>query len=637
MDKDIALRKTYFRFRNSIDEYLKLANDPYDILQVLFILLSVKNKVKLNFSDDDTPFFDVNASEVVTVVHYAASIAPEQVFYPLEGLYEQLVSLSEEEFLFVYKGLFYDYILRDKDFSDFPPYPILYTIASYLKRHECRSVLHYPAGLPLLTFELPAEMQYTAVDPRMHMFLLGSLIAEDRKIDKHSVNTFVDSNLAFDAYVQLSLKENRLDRTLGSLAENKYECKYAFLMVSSDGMHSYENLCKSGYIESIITIPQELYIDCVTGNPFKYDMSFPISLIVLNYNERRDSITFYGADEVFPANAELFKGLLEWKLDLFEHIPEDKVVSVPLNDLAQTNYSINAYYYLQDAVREPGQELVRLSDIAYSWETFEELPEADPLAVEFKVQGDMVVTSVHRCSEASPYALIPDTDIIDPEYLAYVLRNDPSFCRYLGNLHNNDFFMPDGVMYRMIPMYTDKKKQYEVLQQMNDGASLIRSYNIIYADSVSDITEEFARILRNNNISVLSHARSVEDLNDYLKANVGDSESSFTNIDAVIFNAEIPYSDLEEENEYEGLREVIMLKKDYEIPFYVFSDVPLQELSVPKRHLSYFTDNGRFYASDDVSLSTMTENLVKELNYLRSDDSIIRNKYPDSLVSGKKS
>ena len=635
MDKNRALKKVYWRIRNGIDDYLMLRNSEYDSLQVLFILMAVNNKVKLNFTDDTIPFFDEKANEDLTGIFYAASIFPDQVLYPLEGLYNTLIELTEEEFRFVYKGLLYDTMLYDTSFPKFPPYTIVYTIASYLNKCGCKSVLHYASGLPLLTFELSPETYYTAVDPGTYMFILGAIIMDYQKHENHQVDMFVHPDRQHEAYVQLTWKDPYFKRKLNNLAENKYGYNYAFLLVSSEGNYSYENLCKSGYVESIITIPQALYIDCVTGNPFKYDMSFPISLIVLNYNERRDSITFYGADEVFPANAELFKGLLEWKLDLFEHIPKDKVVSVTLDDLAQTNYSVNAYYYLQDAVCEPGQELVRLSDIAYSRETFEELPEADPLAVEFKAQGDMVVTSVLRCSEASSSVLIPDTDIIDPEYLAYVLRNDPSFCRYLGNLHNDGIFMPDGVMYRMIPMYTDKKKQYEVLQQMNGNAPIIRSYNIVYADSVSDISEGFAKILSSNNISVHSHVRSVEELTEYLKDNVGDSDSSFTNIDAVVFNAAIPYSDLEEENEYEGLREVIMIKKGYEIPFYVFSDVPQQELSVPKRHLSYFTDNGRFYASDDLSLSAMTENLVKELNYLSSDDSVIRNKYPDFYVAAE--
>ena len=182
----------------------------------------------------------------------------------------------------------------------------------------------------MLTFDLPAEMRYTAIDDRMHMFLLGALITEDRNIENHTVSTYVDPDLEFEAFVQLSLNDNRIETRLASLAENRYGCKYAFIMVSSKGSQSYENLCKSGYIESVITIPQALYMDCVTGAPFNYNMDFPISLIVLNYENKKDSITFYGADEVFPANAELFEGLLNWKLDLFEYIPKEKAVNVTL-------------------------------------------------------------------------------------------------------------------------------------------------------------------------------------------------------------------------------------------------------------------------------------------------------------------
>ena len=635
MDKDRTFKKLYWKFRNNIDDYLSRGNDQYDVLQVLFILLSVKNKVKLNFTDDNSPFFDTNASEAVAVVHYAASILPDQVFYPLQGLYEQLVSLSDEEFQYVYSGLFYDYILRDKSMSDCPPHPLLYTIASYLRKNGCKSVLQYSAGLPLLTFDLPTEVRYTAIDDRMHMFLLGALITDDRNIENHTVNTYVDSDIEFEAFVQLSLNDNRIETRLASLAENRYGCKYAFIMVGSKGKQSYEDLCKSGYIESVITIPQALYMDCVTGTPFNYNMDFPISLIVLNYENKKDSITFYGADEVFPANAELFKGLLNWKLDLFEYIPKEKVANVTLEELAETNYSMNAYYYLQDAVCEPGQELVRLSDLAYAWETFEDLPETDPLAVEFKAQGELVVTSVVRCSEATSYVLIPDTDIIEPEYLAYVLRNDPSFSEYLGNLHNDGIFMPGGIMHRMVPIYTDKKKQYEILVQLNGGLSTQRNYNIVYADSSSEVLEDIANSLDNHNISILAHLRTVEELSSYLESNAADSESSYTNIDAVIFNAEIPYSDQEKDGEYEGFREIIMLKKEYEMPFYVFSDVTPQEMPVPKRHLSYFTENGRFYSSDKASLSCMAENLLHELNYLNSDDSVIRNKYPDFYVAAE--
>ena len=638
MDK--TLRKTFWQIVKDINRYLKPADDPYDILQVLFILMSVKYKVRLNFADKERAFFEKEGNEIFTYLHYAASIFPDQKFYPLKELYERLQSLPYEEFTRIYGELFYRTIIRNKSTYDAIPYPILYTIGNYLKEHNCKSIFHYLSGLPLLTFGVSPDMTYDAVDPRAYIYLLGSMVCHERGIEKHDIELFRKSNIDYDAFVELAPDDSQIEQRLIDLASNKHKYKYAFILIHPHGAiraykDSIEELIQSGYLESVITFPGKKSLLYNEYPPTFSDNDSPISLLVINYELQHDNIRFYAADKVFTDNTKDYNGGYLWELDLLRSISEDRLRIVSPDEMAEANYETNAYIYLQDAVCEPGQELVRLSDIAYSWETFEELPEADPLAVEFKVQGDMVVTSVLRCSEASSSVLIPDTDIIDPEYLAYVLRNDPSFCRYLGNLQDDGLFMPDGLMYRMIPMYTDKKKQYEVLQQMNGDAPLIRSYNIVYADSVSDISEGFARILSSNNISVHSHVRSVEELTEYLKDNVGDSDSSFTNIDAVVFNAAIPYSDLEEENEYEGLREVIMLKKDYEIPFYVFSDVPQQELPVPKRHLSYFSDNGRFYASDDLSLSAMTVNLVKELNYLSSDDSVIRNKYPDFYVAAE--
>ena len=638
MDK--TLRRTYWQIVKYINNYLKPADDPYDILQVLFIFMSVKYKVRLNFTDKEKPFFENDSNDILPVLHYAASILHNQRFYPLQDLYERLLSLNSEDFSRIYNELFYGLMLRNKDTFDVIPYPVLHTIGNYLKQHNCTSILHYLSGLPLLSFELSHEMKYDAVDPRAYIYLLGSLICHERGVEKHDIELCVKHNIKYDTFIQLTPNDPKIGQRLLELAENKHQYKYAFILIHPHGpsrnyKDSIEKLCQNGYLESIITFPGRKSLLYTEYPPTFIDNDNPVSLLILNYEELHETIKFYAADKVFADNIEDYNDGYIWKLDLLRTISEDRVQIVAPDEMAENSYETNAYIYIQDAACEYGQELIRLSDIAYCLETFEELPDTNPLAVEIKVKGDMLITSVIRCSDASSYVIIPDTDLIDPEYLAYVLRNDNTFCQYLTNLYDSDIFSPDGIMYRKIPIYTEKKKQYEVLQQWKGGKCGKRNYNIVYADAVSNISDSFVKILNSQNISIISHVRTVEELADYLKSNTRVSDSSFTNIDAVVFNAAIPYSDQEEEKDYEGLLEIIMLRKDYAIPFYVFSEMPQQELPIHKRHLSYFTDNGRFYANDETSLSSMTDNLVKELNYLSSDDSIIRNKYPDFYLAAE--
>ena len=89
MDK--TLRNTFWQIVKGINRYLKPADDPYDILQVLFILMSVKYKLRLNFADKERAFFEKEGNEIFTYLHYAASIFPNQKFYPLKKLYDNLL------------------------------------------------------------------------------------------------------------------------------------------------------------------------------------------------------------------------------------------------------------------------------------------------------------------------------------------------------------------------------------------------------------------------------------------------------------------------------------------------------------------------------------------------------------------
>ena len=126
MDKYSALHKIYQRIKRETDDYLTVRNDEYDKLQILFILMAVKNKVKLNFTDNTRQFFDENADAYVSDLYYVASAYPNQVFDSLQGLYEELLSLKREEFMYVYKELLYDSMLYDQSASKVPPYTILY-------------------------------------------------------------------------------------------------------------------------------------------------------------------------------------------------------------------------------------------------------------------------------------------------------------------------------------------------------------------------------------------------------------------------------------------------------------------------------------------------------------------------------
>ena len=163
-----ALSKTFYRLSNAINNYLHLGNDPFDILQVLFMLLAVKKKVKLNFTEDKVNFFETD-DEILNNIHYAASIFPNQVFGSLKWLYEDLIMIPESDFDKVYRELLYGCINRGIELTNITPSPILYTIASYIHKHNYKSVINVPSGLPYLSIHLSSDIKYLAVEQRIYL------------------------------------------------------------------------------------------------------------------------------------------------------------------------------------------------------------------------------------------------------------------------------------------------------------------------------------------------------------------------------------------------------------------------------------------------------------------------------------
>ena len=83
---------------------------------------------------------------------------------------------------------------------------------------------------------------------------------------------------------------------------------------------------------------------------------------------------------------------------------------------------------------------------------------------------------------------------------------------------------------------------------------------------------------------------------------------------------------------YDGFIEISSsIRRQNEIPFYVMSDMTSEELQVPYFCIEYFIseEHRRFFSKDINKFQLLLNALIDELETIKSDDSVLRNKYPE--------
>jgi hypothetical protein len=240
------------------------------------------------------------------------------------------------------------------------------------------------------------------------------------------------------------------------------------------------------------------------------------------------------------------------------------------------------------------------------------------------------------------YSLIPDTQKILPQYLAYALLTDKSFSRYIKHVLEYyaevDGIRPAYLLNRKIPIYKNITRQAEVIRPFIKQEELSSRHNVILA--LSDeraMTNTYMSVLAEKNIRVLGIASSVVQLQSLLNRYASSTISAQDKVDAVIVDADIKWGHNEKEAEYDGLIELSYICNESNIPFYLISKEESDQIPVHRRILSYFTEdnNRRFFLDGMDNFKKLLESMQHELEASVSDDSLLRNKYGEFYTAAE--
>ena len=423
-----------------------------------------------------------------------------------------------------------------------------------------------------------------------------------------------------------------------------------------------KRLCDEGILDTVITLSDDTFNDAKVCT----------SLIVLNRKKTDDKVTFiYSDDLLFAGDGPDY--------DIRRDATSRNRVQVSYSEMAEVGWSLNARLYLSpDPKCNDGQVLVKLKDLIVREARYDSHANGNHVlsmcscsdsvieamgelryskafgkgasycaisqpAVLFYLgpQESMNAAVYDSCEQCfiddTVYTLIPDTAKILPQYLAYVILHNLSFRKYLWDLMEYpeafDQILPEYILNAKIPIYTDIQKQKQVIDALLKGKEGSKQYNVLIASADEDITgEERLSLLSRCNLRVVGTAASALELDEKLKSCAQGRVSSSDKIDAVIVDVSIPSGRPKSLSLYDGFIEISSsIRRQNEIPFYVMSDMASEELQVPYFCIEYFIseEHRRFFSKDINKFQLLLNSLIDELETIKSDDSVLRNKYPE--------
>lgn len=688
---------------------------PREELEALFpmvlVMYSIKEGIKLTFNDDDQLEMEEKPDDDLWQTLHEVSVASHNTEYAFEDVadfYSSLMDvIGEEDFSSFYpeaidllrifvKGLY-------NGTNAMPRFFVSRTIANIVKAHGCRSVYNPMCGIASLALALDDGIEYFGqeatgslaifADVMLDAFGKKNASVEDSSYEDYwyqdeyeALVSVLPVNYSFD---QVDYWERYAPRRLKSqyeflseLMDSESKPKIAVLMMHYDicnGMSDRngdyqtlrERICESGCLDTVITLPDSVFSD----------VKALTSIVVLDFEEKHDKVRFVAAEKGIRTSFLHMESISGQDIDLIEKSPLEMISEVSVQQMKDVDYSFNAYVYLDDAVAEDGQELVRLRDLVTLESGHSKYPMEDAhirissfskdiemaiRQVEFKeplyryddnyyVKGPAVFFRVGKdwsisaclnktkdtCSvDWLAYALKPRKGKIMLEYLAYVLLTDKSLSKYIS--HIKEYYMDDlrfsHLLNRKVPVYTDLKKQESIVERFRPITPKVMEYNVILASSEEGtFTKEVREALEKERLHVVSVADSVEGaggLTSLLETYVRNNKSASTSVDAVIVDPLVRL-DAAEQDDYEGFDQVVVLAQEYalhdKIPFYLYSSKDMEtlwsEAGIKRNRRSYFMERPRLFAQDMDGLSGLMKELKSELESIGSIDTKIRSHY----------
>ena len=674
--------------KEMLDKYL-LTRSPLveqDIMKVLFILYSVKNDIALRFSDNVLTEDSGNTDPLYLRLRNAATGGRkdhEFVEY-LQIMYDILSGPGKSILGKSYTDLVRSVVMNHGKMNNtvvFPPVPLLTTVAEIISDYGCKSAYLFNDNLGALSWFMNDGIKvYAHNDSEYHNIIrdvLHDALGFEMNIEHHTKRDRTDACVSFtgiDYYfaqgtaydVNCRSKSNAQMSILTTLINMDVADVIVFLahhQVANN--HEYEDyrrkICNDGILDMVITLPDNIFSDAKVAT----------SLLVINKKKKNDKVTFISAENVFKKLKSEVSDI-----DIRKEAGPEDIAIASYSEMAEMEWAFNAHLYIQDASCQEGQELVALKDIVRFKSGFNNDPmgtevitsrscsdniidalsdiryeEPDSLGGYHTISGPAVVFTVNRdfklraavysgkepCSVfMTCYSLIPETEKILPQYLAYVLLTDKSIARYIKHVleyyADVDGIRPVYLLNRKIPIHREISKQLEVIRPFIKEEQLANRHNIILALSDERATSnDYMSVLAENNMRVLGTCSSVAQLQALLNKYASEKVSAQDRADAVVVDADIRWGLDCDEVTYDGLIELSYIYDKLNIPFCLLSAKESEDLPVPRRVLSYFTNDGkrRFFLDGLENFNKLLQSMRDELESEQSDDSLLRNKYDE--------
>ena len=556
-----------------------------DLLRVLLVLYTVRKKYSLTFDEAGRFSLSEDADSIARSLFGRISSHLDQ--FPLmqiSNLYTELKYISEEEFNENYCNAIRDIVSRRNDFinnpTSCPPPSVLKRIGEEVAKRQVKRIYYPFAGTGLLSFYLPTGIGVVFQVMSLDDAIISSIVSDAAHISSSSVSIGhpafnwlgdgCDAVICITPLRNASFADFDIDGIQDGFLEHVLSSESSFvlciLLADSEFCTSigteHETIRKrlfekdSHYkLDSVIAYPKGVFSDI---------QSYTSLLIITNTLSVSGQVSF------------VYDGITSL---------------IDLRKIIEMNYSLNPIVLLQKARTIDGQVIRKIRDLVeidisgiddvdsfipiheidYSRSLFKVLGKADRQPIRnvgsetfwLKYEGPTLFLRVKEgislyfnktkgcCSSYGVgYALKAKEDIISYEYLAYVLLNDSSLCRYLdssadgaGRINTSDFLNHEIAIY---PELSIQKQIVEKSLMMERQSLRSQSvYNTIVISKQADtISERFEKCFKDAHLSMYRLVFSIYDNgNDTLsyRSLHDDYLASKDNVvDAIVLDAQTP-------------------------------------------------------------------------------------------------
>lgn len=690
---------------------LRKDNAAESVIPVFLVLFANRDESGLRFLDDRITGYNGKEKDILgRLLLYTESCLDGQEYRYLARIDKCINSLGKRLFKKIFCRLLETSLVNTNLVGGthaLPDFRIARTAVNILKEHGCDTIAVVESGAGVFA-KASEGLVYTGIEPDGPLRLISDAICNAHRLEtyKNVYGTFLSNwmsdkydgvigNLPVDAdfsneyrffhmqhmfndWQAEFIKKLLLSGTAGKAAVVSVHFDFA----NKEKYSLFrEQLCKHGFLETVIALPEDIYINACIPN----------YLLVLDRKGGHKEVEFIDASSSLVRQQRRKYLMCGNDFDVRDCVKDAERIVVPHAGMAKVEWAFNPSIYLQNAVCPEGMELVRLGDLVtiptgisvkgerfissdFFSERFEKVvsgvtPSAlgskwegisveGPglmIALKFETRREEPKLKCAICKDEGRYTtetycpvLQPNPDRISLEYLALALMSDPTFAEYLKSIQAYcvDDFRPSHILERKIPILSELLEQKKaVLKALGRADMADTVYNVVLAGAGVS-SERLSSLLSEFGCTVRYTADTVEGddgLESILKKNSGSSVPIPKRIDAVVFNAGIPLDMTGVENTYVGLDAVLDLQLIYGkegMLFFAFSDCDVDDVRragiISERRLRNLTD-GHFFINDDGSKPSVSlvRALREELEFNTSMESKIRSQYKEAFVAAE--